>query len=69
MRKFQKEVFEDQFIVGEPAIAAKPKMSLAILNNEIVWAKYKIQRILPIVLEGDAKVEHDNAWWTYCDMI
>ena len=45
---------------GEPTIAAKAKNSLAILNNEIVEAEYKIHHILPIVLEGDAKVYHFN---------
>ena len=64
-RNFQKEVFKDQCIVGKPTIAAKSKMSLAILNNEIVEAKYKSQHILPIVLDGDVKVEHYNEWQTY----
>ena len=32
----RKEVFEDQVIVGEPTIAAKAKMYLAITNNKIV---------------------------------
>ena len=50
---------------GEPAIAAKDKMSLNIVNNEIVESKYKSHHILPIVLEGDAKVEHENKWHTY----
>ena len=54
---------------GEPTIAAKAKNPLAILNNEIVEAEYKIHHILPIVLEGDAKVEHDNTWRTYCEII
>ena len=40
-------------------------MSLATLNNEVLEAKYKRQHIIPIVMEGDAKVEHDNEWWTY----
>ena len=35
-RQFQKEVLEDQVIEGEPNIIAKAKMSLAILNNEIL---------------------------------
>ena len=51
----RKEVFEDQVIVGEPTIAAKAKMSLAILNNKILEAGYKNKRILPIVLEGIPK--------------
>ena len=53
----------------EPAINAKDKISLAILNDEIVEAKYKIHRILPILLEGDAKVEHDNKLRTYSEII
>ena len=53
-------MFEDQVIVGEPTVSAKAKISLAILNSEMVQAQYKIQRNLPIVLEGDAKVDHDN---------
>ena len=60
-------MFEDQVIVGEPTVSAKAKISLAILNNEIVQAEYKIQRILTIVLEGDAKVENNNEWRTYCE--
>ena len=43
-------------------------MSLAILNNEIVEVKYKIQSILTIVLEVDAKVEHENEWRAYCEI-
>ena len=35
-RKFQKGVFEVQVVEGEPTIAAKAKISLAILNNEMV---------------------------------
>ena len=65
-RHSQKEVFGDQVIVVEPNIASKSKMSLAIINNKIVEAKYKIQCILPIVLEGDVKVENENEWRTYC---
>ena len=42
-------------------------MSLAILNNEIAEAEYKSHHILPIVPEGDAKVEHENKWRTYCE--
>ena len=42
-------------------------MYLAILKSVIVEAKYKIQHILPIVMEGDARVEHDNEYWTYCE--
>ena len=53
--------------MGEPTISAKAKMSLAILNNEIGQTEYKIQCIMTIVLEGDAKIEHDNEWWTYCE--
>ena len=51
----------------EPTMAAKAKMSLDILNNEIVKFRYKIQHILPIVLEVDAKVHHGNEWRTYHD--
>ena len=32
-------------------------------------AEYKIHHILPIVLEGDAKVDHENKWLTYCERI
>ena len=35
-------------------------MSVDILNNEITESKYKSRQILPIVLEGDDKVEHGN---------
>ena len=31
--------------------------------------EYKIHQILTIVLEGDVKVEHDNKWRTYCEII
>ena len=58
-------MFEDQVIVEEPTIAPKSKITLAITNNEILEVEYKIQRILPIVLEGDARVEYDNQWQTY----
>ena len=44
-------------------------MYLAILNNEMVKAKYKIHHILTIVLEGGAKVEYDNKWQTYRERI
>ena len=63
--QLQNEVFEDQVIVEEPTIAPKSKTTLAITNNEILEVEYKIQRILPIVLEGDARVEYDNQWQTY----
>ena len=53
----------------EPTIAAKAKISLAILNNEIVESRYKSNHILPIVLEDDAKVEHGNKWRTYPERI
>ena len=43
--------------------------TLAILNNEMVESRYKNNHIQPIVLEGDAKVEHDNKWKTYCERI
>ena len=49
----------------ESTIAAKAKTSLAILNNEIMEAEHKRHFILPIVLEGDSKIEHDNEWQTY----
>ena len=32
-------------------------------------AEYKSWQILPIVLEGDSKVEHDSKWRTYCERI
>ena len=44
-------------------------MSLAITNNEIVESKYKSYHILPIVLYGDAKVEHENKLRKYCERI
>ena len=47
---------------GEPTIYAKFKMSFVILNNEFLEAKYISQHIVPIVLEGDAKIEHGNKW-------
>ena len=53
----------------EPTISAKGKMSLAILDDDIVEDKYKIQHILPIVLEGDAKVVHVNIWRIYRERI
>ena len=52
---------------GEPTIAAKAKLSFAILDNEIVEPRYKIQCILPIFLEGYSKVDNDNGWWKYCE--
>ena len=48
--QFQKGVFEKQLMEGEHAIAAKAKMSLAILNNEIEEAEYKRQLILSIFI-------------------
>ena len=54
---------------GEPTISTEDKMHLAILNNEIVEAWYKSHHIISIFLEGNAKVEHDNKWRTYHDMI
>ena len=30
-------------------------------------AKYKSKHILTIVMEGYAKVEHENEWQTYCE--
>ena len=32
-------------------------------------AEYKIHHILPIFLEGNAKVEQDNKWQTYHERI
>ena len=40
-------------------------MALSVLDNEIMEAEYKIQHILLIVLEGDAKLEHENECQTY----
>ena len=54
---------------GDPTISAKAKMSLSILNNEIVESKYKNNHIVPIVLEGGAKAENENKWQTYCERI
>ena len=54
---------------GDSTIAAKAKISLAILRNEIVEAEYKSHPILPIYLEGDAKLEHNNKWRTYCERV
>ena len=61
-------MFEYQFIVGEHTISPKAKMSLTILNSEMVESEYKSQCILPIVLEGYAKVEHGSEWRTNCEM-
>ena len=69
MRQFQKGVYEDQVMEGEPIISDKSKISLDILNNEIVEAEYKNQHILPIVMESDTKVDHENKWRTYHDRI
>ena len=44
-------------------------MSFVILNNEFLEAKYIIQHILPIVLEGGAKIEHGNKWQKYRENI
>ena len=54
---------------GDPAIYTKAKMSLDIINNEIVEAEYKIHHILTIVLGGNTKVTHDNKCQTYCERI
>ena len=54
---------------GYPIIVAKDKISLAIFNNEIVEADYKSHHILPIVLEGDDKLDHDNKCQTYFERI
>ena len=59
-RSYTNIFFEDQLTVVEPTIADKSKMYLSILNNEIAEDEYKSQCIIPIVLEGDAKVYHDN---------
>ena len=68
-QQFQSGVYKEQVMQGEPAIAYKAKTSLAILINEIVEAEYKINHILPIVMEGDDKVDHDNKWRTYFERI
>ena len=67
--QLHKGVYEEQVIQGKPAIAAKSKMSVVFFNNGIVEADYKSHHILLMVLEGDAKVEHDNKWRTYHDRI
>ena len=67
--QFHKGVYEKQVMQVEPSIATKNKISIAILNTEIVEAKYKNHHILPIVLKGDAKVEHDNKWRAYRERI
>ena len=59
-RQFQKRILEDQIIDGETNIVAKANMDIAVLNNEIAEDEYKIQHILPIVLKGDTRVEHEN---------
>ena len=48
--QFQKGILEDEVIEGESTIATKSKISLAILNDEIVEAEYKSQHMLPIIL-------------------
>ena len=53
----------------EPTMAAKAKMSLDILNNLIVETKYKSNHILPIVMEWNAKVDHNNKCQKYCEWI
>ena len=53
----------------KPAIADKAKMAVAILNNDIVEAEYKCHHIIPIFLEVDVKVDHDNKWRTYSEGI
>ena len=68
-RQFQKGVYKEQVMQGEPAVAAKYKISLTILNNEIMEADYKSHNILPIVMEGDTKVDHDNKCRTYCERV
>ena len=30
-------------------------------------SRYKSKHILHIVMEGNAKVEHENEWQTYCE--
>ena len=40
-------------------------MNLSVLYNEIVKAEYKIQQILPILLESVSKVYHANEWLSY----
>ena len=42
-------------------------MSLDFLNNEIVEVEYTSQQILPIVLEGDSKLEHYSEVCTYLE--
>ena len=54
---------------GDSTISAKSKMSLAILNNEIVEAEYKSHPIIPIDLEGYDKLEHNNKWRKYCERV
>ena len=50
MQQFHKIVLEDQSINGDPTIASKDKMTIGVLDNEIVEAEYKSQHILTIVL-------------------
>ena len=59
-RKFQNKVLENKTIDGETTISANSKTILAVLNNETVEAEYKILPILPIVLDGDSKICHEN---------
>ena len=54
---------------GEPNISTKDKIYLSILNNDIVEAEYRSHHILPIVIEGYAKVEQDNKLRTYSERI
>ena len=41
VRQFQKVLFEDQVMEVEPTISDKTKVSLTILNNEILESRYK----------------------------
>ena len=46
-RNFQKGLYEEQFMEGEPTIADKAKIYLDILGNEIMEAKYKVKTYYP----------------------
>ena len=35
-------------------------MALSLLDNETMESEYKIQHIIPIAMEGGAKVDHEN---------
>ena len=65
--QFQKTVLEDQIVYIRHSIAPLSKMDQDFLKIKFAEAEYKIQHILSIVLEVNAKVANENECQTICE--